>query len=292
MLLSSSISRPYLNTFGVEKSIELMANAGFDAIDFPFGGKYCSPETDSDAFKEYFLKIREMIQEKGLHFNQAHAPAPSSHIDETRDQELFENLVRSIRNASYLGVPTIVVHPVQHLTYDNDENPERLFEMNIRFYNRLKPYCEEYGIKIALENMWQYIGKKISHSTCSRPDEFNRYLDALDSNHFVGCLDIGHAFLVGESPSDFIRNMGNKRLRALHIHDVDGFLDSHTLPFQGAVNWERTVKALADIEYQGDLTYEANGFLTRTPFELYSSALRHMVEIGRYLIRKFQDYSN
>ena len=50
----------------------------------------------------------------------------------------------------------------------------------MKFYKSLIPYCEEYGIKVAVENMWQYPGM-ISHSTCSRPEEFIRYIDELDS---------------------------------------------------------------------------------------------------------------
>ena len=290
MLLSSSIDY-LLSKYQIEKAIDIMSSAGFDAMDFSFGERYCNPETDGINFKEHFLNMKSLAQEKGLCFNQAHAPTPSSHADPLKNQKLFENIVRSIRNASYLGIPIIVVHPVQHLTYANEGIPEQLFEMNMNFYKSLEPYCEEYNIKIAVENMWQYNGKKIVHSTCSRPQEFNQYIDELNSPWFVGCFDTGHAFLVCETPAEFIRSMGSPRLHALHVHDVDGIVDSHTLPYQGLINWDTTMKALAEIGYKGDLTYEAGGFLSRTPVELYSSAMRHMAETGRYLIRKFQDYT-
>ena len=73
----------------------------------------------------------------------------------------------------------------------------------MKFYRRLLPYCEEYGIKIAVENMWQYPGM-ISHSTCSRPEEFIQYVDGISSQWAVACLDIGHTVLVREQPDEFI----------------------------------------------------------------------------------------
>lgn len=98
-------------------------------------------------------------------FNQAHAPYPSSAADHVKTEEIFGNIVRSMKYASHLGIGVIVVHPCQHLPYAEEGNPESLCEMNMDFYNRLKPYCEEYQIQIAVENMWQHLKKrKIYHS--------------------------------------------------------------------------------------------------------------------------------
>lgn len=99
--------------------------------------------------------------------------------------------------ASILGAQVIVVHPIQHLTYA--EYPNELFEMNVKFYKSLIPYCEKFGIKVAVENMWQYnnVNKVITDSTYSRAWEFYKYIDTADSEWIVGCLDIGHASLVG-----------------------------------------------------------------------------------------------
>ena len=86
----------------------------------------------------------------------------------------------------------------------------------MEFYRSLIPYCEEYNIKVALENMWQY-PRTISHSTCSRPAEFVKYMDELNNPCFVACLDVGHAMLVKEKPDDMIRALGGQRLQALHM---------------------------------------------------------------------------
>ena len=56
--------------------------------------------------------------------------------------------------------------------------------------------------------------------------------------------------------------------------------------------WEPAIKALAEFGYKSALSNETNGFLTKTPLELYPSAMYHMTETGRYLICIFYEYSN
>ena len=48
--------------------------------------------------------------------------------------------------------------------------------------------------------------------------------------------------------------------------------------------------ALADIGYQGDLNYEASGFLRNVPTGLYVDGLTYMARVGHYLIGRFEYY--
>lgn len=272
--------------FSIEKAVEMLADAGFDAIDFSFFDNYfCGPEADTPEFENKVKEIRKLAEEKGISFVQAHAPFPSSTKDPAETAEIFTNIVRSMKVASMLGIEYIVVHPMQHLKYE-DGNAEKLFELNMDFYNRLKPYCEKYNIKVALENMWQEIFPgKIGHSTCSHPDEFIRYLDTLDSEWFVACLDVGHAVLVCENPATMVKKLGS-RLACLHVHDVNGIVDSHTLPYFGINNWDAFTSALRETGYRGNLTYETDNFIEALPKEIYPAALRFSSDMGRLLIDK------
>lgn len=290
MLLSSSHAQ-FARKMSTEEAIDLMADAGFDAIDFSFHLKseYHSEDTDGDAGKVMFTEWRKRAEARGLVFNQAHAPEGSSFTDMDRTVQRFHEICRAIRNASYLKVPIIVVHPVQHLPYCEAGVPEQLFEMNMKFYNALKPYCEEYGVRIGIENMWQQPNGKIDHSTCSRPEEFVRYIDSLNSEWFVACLDIGHAALVDVDPCELIRALGKDRLKALHVHDVDGIDDLHTLPYFSKIHWDSVCAALKEIGYTGDLTFEAGNFVNPLPTELASPAAKFMVATGRHLIDKIKN---
>lgn len=273
------------NIFGFNKCIDILAQAGYDCADFSQFDEYVYK---ADLSKAFLTELRKYAEDKGIRFNQSHAPFGSSFRDEEKTKKRFDEITEAMKRASILGVEHIIVHPCQHLEYAKEGNPEILFEYNMEFYNRLIPYCEEYGIKVALENMWQHTGM-INHSTCSRPAEFVRYLDSLNNDCFVACLDIGHAALVREDIPDFIKALGSKRLKCLHVHDVDGTHDSHTLPYYGSIQWERVMRALAEIEYKGDLTFEADEFLRNVPSELYADAEVLMAKVGRQLISTFEN---
>jgi sugar phosphate isomerase/epimerase len=130
----------------------------------------------------------------------------------------------------------------------------------------------------------------ISDAPCSRPEEFCRYVDALDSPHVTACLDLGHAHLVGQTPEGMIRTLGS-RIGALHVHDNDLVHDLHTLPFVGKIDWEAVTEALAEISYSGDFTFEADSFISPIPHELIPDALAFMARVGRELIGKIAQKS-
>ena len=287
MILSTNTS--YLSRkFGHEKAIEMLAKAGFDAYDMSFFDNV-NPETNgffSDNYREYAKSLREFADKVGIVCNQAHAPFGSSFGEEEKDKKRFDEIVRSMECAAILGAEAIVVHPCQHLTYEEDGNPELLREINMDFYKRLIPYAEKFGIKIACENMWQWSDRfsKVMPSTCANAEEFVDYVDDVGSEWLVACLDIGHTVLVGERNERMIHMLGKERLKALHVHDVDGHSDLHTLPYLSKIDWNSTMGALRDIGYDGDFTFEAGTFLVKMPDELLPAALRFMCETGRHLI--------
>ena len=285
MKLSSTTDK-LQEKFGIYNAVDILSEAGYDAIDF---SQFNEEIYASTYGKEYYTEIRKYAEDKGLFFNQSHAPFSSSFTDEEKTAKRFDEIVNAMKRASYLGIKNIIVHPCQHLKYDVEGNPEKLFEYNMEFYKKLIPYCEEFDIRVALENMWQYTGM-INHSTCSRPEEFVRYIDELNNDSFVACLDIGHAALVREDIGDFIKALGNKRLQCLHVHDVDGTNDSHTLPYFGSINWEKVMKALGEIDYKGELTFEADSFMDNKPDILLPDCAKLMAKTGKHLVSQFENY--
>ena len=221
---------------------------------------------------------------------QAHAPFPTSGDTKEYDDYALAMNLRAVEAAAIMGAAQIIVHPRQHLTYA--WNSRQLFEENVAMYKAFIPYCEKWNIRVCAENMWQYDNRRehIVDSVCSRPEEFNALLDAVNSPWIIGCLDLGHCALVGWEPAEFIRRMGNQRLLALHVHDVDWKRDNHDLPFNQRLDWEAICKALGEIDYKGDLTYECSGFQARFPDPLKEAASVMMVQVGRYLISRIEAY--
>ena len=65
----------------------------------------------------------------------------------------------------------------------------------------------------------------------------------------------------GSGAANMIRALGH-RLQALHIHDNDCLGDTHQIPFSMNIDFSKVAKALKDISYQGELTLEADRYLT------------------------------
>jgi sugar phosphate isomerase/epimerase len=138
--------------------------------------------------------------------------------------------------------------------------------------------------------MWQTNpnNKNIIQSTCAEANEFAEYVDMVNSPYLKACLDIGHTVLTGETVSNMVKTLGKDRLFGLHIHDVDTIHDNHTLPYTLKVNFAEMIDALAEIGYEGDITFEAGGFFRNFPDELVPEALRHVATIGEQMIARME----
>ena len=281
MLLSANMVKVY-DAFGVKGTFDIFAQAGIQGVDFHNDlPEYFSAEHD----ERFYQELSAYARERGIAICQAHAPFPSSYAEEEKTAKRFEEIVQSIKNASYLGAPMIVVHPCVHLDYSVESNQEALFEYNLDFYKRLIPYAEKYNIKIAIENIGLV-------SVTSTPERLNRLYDILNNPVFTICFDVGHCLLQKVDPAYAIRTIGERLVNGCtHVHDNYGTGDNHSVPYDGLVNWEEVMKALADIDYKGDLNYEASGFL-KVPVVLYADALTYMAKVGQYLISRFEYYKN
>ena len=263
--------------FGDAAAIEMIASYGFDAYDFSFHVH----ETDGVIQNmEYMHHLRKVADDAGIICNQAHAPFPSERLGEDAHNEwMFNLIVKSMEAASILGAKHIVVHPICYVPEGQD-----LVQYNVDFYNRLKPYCQQFNIQVALENMFFGSPEGYHPAICSPAENFVDLLDRLDARWFVGCLDVGHCGVIGEDPVHAIMTLGAQRLKALHIHDNDLVRDNHTIPYQGKLNWKEITAALAQVGYEGDFTYEADNFLRGMPGELLPHGLKLLYETGRYLV--------
>ena len=52
------------------------------------------------------------------------------------------------------------------------------------------------------------------------------------------------------------------------------------------MNWNNITKALGEIDYQGDFTYEADNFLARFDASNIEIGVNHMVAVARMLMEK------
>lgn len=268
------------NELGVRKTVDVFARAGFEGIEFNADLK----EYHNDDHDEAFYKdLRAYAEAQGIPFTQAHAPFGSAYVDEEKTRQRFLEIVKSIKHVSWLGVPAIIVHPATHLEAKTEEGFARMMEYNLDFYRRLIPYCEEFGVKIAIEN--------IPGAVTEGAEGLLSLLDALDSDAFTICYDVGHAHIRGQGAADMIRALG-ARIGCTHIHDNDGVHDSHTLPFYGTIDWESVMQAFAESGYEGNLNYESGAFVKKMPVSLRQESANYMASVGKHLIGRYLHYKN
>ena len=286
--LSLNVDRLY-KRYGALKAGQLVKAAGFDAVDFSFTGMVRDDnEFLADNYIEIAKNIRAEFDLSGIAVNQAHAPFSFPLDWFLKECELYDiiypRLIRSMEMASILGAEAIIIHPIHY----RDIGAEEAFRRNMEFYKHLMPYCEKFGIKVATENMWDRDPRRghIIHDSCSTKEEFVRYIDEFNNPNLIACLDVGHVGLPRQDDEahDFVYALGKNRLKALHIHDNNYQGDNHSMPFRGKMNWEAIGKALGEIGYEGDFTYEIEGTLMGSiPDSAMPSLLKLYYDVLKYI---------
>lgn len=274
------------NRYGYAKAFSLIKDAGFDATDVSLIGMFRpeSPFNQPD-YESYAQMIRRCADEAGLQINQTHAPFVYPLDKWELSDDLMPILKRSLHISSILGAQVDVIHPYHHPVYLGHE--DEMFRKNMEYYGELLPTAEAVNVKIGVENMFQEdpYRKHIVHDTCSQLYDFIRYIDTLNSEYAVACLDIGHIALVYQTdqPWDFIRGLGKDRLKALHVHDNNFINDQHQLPYEGKIDWLQVTKALGEIDYDGIFTYETFANLQQFDDEFLPVRLKYMADVARHL---------
>lgn len=289
VMLLSTMTNYLCSLYGDKKAIEMIAEAGFDAVDYSMLN-FEDPKgiLAGDDYRKKAEKVREMAEDCGLVINQCHAPFDFNYSDPAGFGYATKMLRRSLEIAGILGAKNVVVHPLHYRRYK--ENAAFVHFENVKWYRSMLPAAKECGVTICAENMWQWNSDqtKILPDECSFPDEFSFLVDEVGGKNFGACLDLGHAALtaqdVGWTTAEFIRKLGKKRLKALHVHDNDGVSDMHTAPYLGTVDWDEITKALKKIRYEGDFTFEADSFLKYYPKEFIPTALKYLHDTGRMLM--------
>lgn len=272
--------------YGYRKAFRLIKSAGFDAADVSLVDMV-HPDSpfNQPGYQEYALQIRKWADEAGLIINQTHAPFVYPLDQWELGDELMPILKRSLEISGIFGADTEIIHPYHHPEYLGHE--DEMFRKNMEYYGELLPAAREYNVRIAVENMFQTdpVRGYICHDTCSQLYDFLRYIDTLNDEYAVACLDIGHIALIyqNDQPWDFIYGLGHDRLKSLHIHDNNRISDQHLLPYQGDINWQKVTQALGEIDYDGYFTYETDGNLKNCDDEFLPVHLKYMADLARHL---------
>ena len=283
---------------GADAGFAFIKNCGFDTLDLNMDHalnpglieKGVSTEFSDRSLEqmlEYYRPVKEAAEKHGITIAMAHAIFPLHSIKCPEfDEYLVELLIKQFAVCGYLGIPNLVVHPITLA----DRKLE--WEMNMKLYPALIPYAKKYGVTICLENMFAWIGSHGVRRACADADEACRYIDTLNNmageDLFGFCYDVGHANLLGCNIYEDLKTLG-KRVTVLHIHENDGWMDRHCIPYtyKAAGNkmntdWEGFLNGLKEIGYEGPLNFETFASLKEVPTELVPEMLKLINSIGKY----------
>ena len=286
-------SQSLVTRYGYEKAFAMLKAAGFDGVDFSF----ChDPDRVlmQNNYRERMQEARRLLDEAELVCVQAHGPfhsllpgsAKGMQYGDPFDESFpaYLETVRAFEAASILGAPHTVVHNIA-VPADVDE-----VEYNYAFYRSFLPYLEKFDTKLAIENLHKKNPENgLRMERIGSAEKLNKLLAMLDSDRYVLVLDIGHSHLAQIPPQELIPALTPGSIHGLHVQDNDGIGDRHQFPFMGGVDWIATMKALKKAGYTGDLAFEAPRLIKAVPDELVESILRYLADLGRFLIKTFDE---
>ena len=150
-----------------------------------------------------------------------------------------------------LGGEILVVHPGSEIKDEKTRNVQR--EKSEQSLEEILKFCEQWGIKIALENT-------LPGKTGDSISEILEIVKKFNSKNLGICLDTGHCNITSainnhSGVEECLPEIKNY-LCHLHIHDNSGKSDDHYLPFEGNIDWKGFVKGLKEINYQGVFMFE------------------------------------
>lgn len=285
-----------IRTYGLENGLPILAEAGFEAIDYPLYAAVMNWDDElfldpsSPAFAEHFKAIAKTIRSCGLELRQCHAPYTIN--DFTLYPQLQEHSIRAIYAAGYMECPYIVAHPVMMPEFSFGKNKAQALQTSLDYFSAMVPALKDTGVTMCIENLCltDPVTKKEVPNYGTEPEDLCDVIDNLNDiygPHFAACLDTGHAVLTGLDPCHLANVLGT-RIRVLHIHDNGGVTDDHLIPTRGIINWKEFAAALGASGYSGTFNFESNKYFMDFSKDTYSretfrQACNLLYNIGRSL---------
>jgi sugar phosphate isomerase/epimerase len=248
------------------RQLETIKAHGFDAVEL------FATRTHIDYHDPHALAtLAEALQATRVQAVSLHAPICASYIDgvwgrafsnaaaePVRRLEAVDETRVALQAAKQLGCDCVVLHLGLPVTQDvppgdNDRGSVR------RSLEALAEASTSAGVPLALE---------VLPNRLSDPDVLLEYFEELDLVGAGVCLDFGHANL-RDGAAEAAETLSG-HVVTTHVHDNKGALDNHLVPFEGTIDWARTLTAMWKIGYAGRFIFEvadhgdALGVLART----------------------------
>jgi len=254
----------YQNICGDEIAFEKLARIGYSSLDYNLSGGYKRPggmfSEHSAVWEAYFKKAADSAKRNGLEVCHTHGVYPPDFIKAGFiGSAEIEQFRKEIIATAVLGGKYIVIHPWISSVEASETGREKERTVNFEMYGKLIPILEEYGVCLAIENLFRR--RDVTGgcpADCIAATDMIEYISMMQSGCFAACLDTGHMNMMGLSPAVAAVKLGGL-LKILHVHDNFGTEDYHLAPGIGTVDWKAFICALRQIGYDGVFSLEVNG---------------------------------
>ena len=259
-------SNAYMH-FSIEATIEKIASLGYRGIEILADVPHAWPAGLLEECKD---SIRKQLEKHQLEISNVNAfmmnaiadprqpywypgwTDPDPHYRAIRR----EHTKRALKLAHELGAPCITTEPGGRLA------PGQSWQQGAQiFYEELMP-CIEVAEKLKTKLL-------IEPEPDLMIEKFGQYLEFMTriDSPWVGLnFDIGHAFCVREEPQDWVARMA-PHTRHYHIEDIATTrVHRHLIPGRGAIDFEATIGAIAElypyIDSPDEAAREAHQYMT------------------------------
>jgi len=265
-------SGPAVKCFGEEKGYRILREAGFDGVDLSMF------EMDlGDGYREHAFETKRLLDACGLTPVQAHAPFNFQYgMKADCSEPHYLEIVRAMEYAAIVGAPHIVIHG--HPCPMGAGSTQSM-TCNLAYFRSFLPYAEQFGIRIALENL---------RAALTYPYLMRHMLEELNDPRFCMVYDTGHANYLYVPQAAFFSELPGGTVAGMHIHDNTGKWDDHMLPGTGVLPWDELLSAMADYGYDGCFTLELPHMGKYYSEENMAAAYALAAATGRKLINRLE----
>ncbi len=239
-----------------EQIVDICLKSGFEGLE---GGPNLFEKVP---FKE-LERIRKLFRDAGLVIETYHLPYKDPLLNdiatlyETDRRKVENNLKKHIDIAVALGASVGVIHPTSKKDcLTEDEGLDRFLGQAGKTIQGTLRHSEQYGFKIAVENMLPYLGDRLG----SKIIHLEMILKRNDHPLLGFCLDTGHALVSHHEKAMDVFHFMKDRLIAFHLADNSGDRDSHLAPGHGRFFWKEFAEEFKKINYSGFMCVETPPF--------------------------------
>lgn len=240
-----------------------------------------------DDWEEYIKEIAKLAEELGIRFHQSHLPYYDIFADPQPDETMELLVRRSIIASGMLGVKWCVTHP--GTVYGSEKDIAAQIGKNLDYYRKHLETAKRSGVGICLENDFGYLRNDPRLPLfCGNTEELIALTDAFSDPSIGICYDFGHANLCPDPNHRNNLNRIGRRLKAVHVQDNHGKTDEHLMPFYGNIDWQQAMAGLADIGFEGPLTYEIQEHGRNLPNHMKQQVVKESLEVGARLAAMYE----